>query len=283
MVDMNNHSHMLAIPKEAAKFAKFYMETQKKVTDSVKKLTGVDYLRLWESRTGVSMASELEDAINRHIYIFLNPARAGLVDSIDNYPGLNSWHAFKNCLASVDATVSTKCYWTPSAAIERLPDGNRLSAMEDKLMAQRLKESKKTVEHDLVFQPLKWLEFYGIKEPEDVEAIRQRIIRTVYQEESLLARQRSDKGLKAIGVVALKECVYMTPHLPKKRPHSIWFICSDVKKHHQIRETRRAIDQECVECFKLSQKGEYCEWPPGTFKPGLPPWECQPQLNPGFV
>ena len=283
MVDMNNHQHILAIPKEANKFAKFYMEVQKKTTDSVKKLTGLAHLRLWESRTGVTMATELEDAIGRHVYGFLNPVRAGLVDSIDNYPGLNSWQAFKSCPASVDATVTKKCYWTPPSAIGKLPEGNKLSAEEDRLMAQRLREHKKTVEHDLVFQPFKWLEIYGITEPELIEAIRQRIIRTVYQEEEALRKKRSDNGASVIGIKALLESYYMMPHTPKKRPFSIWFVCSDKSKHPQLRATKRGIDDECRRCFKLLQQGQDCEWPKGTFKPGLPPKELQPQLNPGFV
>jgi hypothetical protein len=75
------------------------MEYQKKVTDTVRKLVKRKQLSLWERRPSVILLAELEDAIKRLIYMFLNPVRAGLVVTIDHYPGLSTWNAFKTCEA----------------------------------------------------------------------------------------------------------------------------------------------------------------------------------------
>jgi hypothetical protein len=89
-VEMNNHTHQHCIPDEPEQHAKFYMEYQKKVTDTVRRLTKRSRLQLWEKRPSVMKIAELEDAIQRLVYIFLNPAKAGLENSIDCYPGLTT-------------------------------------------------------------------------------------------------------------------------------------------------------------------------------------------------
>ena len=60
----------------------------KKTTDALRALTGKDSLRIWEDRVTVMAIPLLEDAINRLIYNFCNPAAAGLGDSIDTYKGI---------------------------------------------------------------------------------------------------------------------------------------------------------------------------------------------------
>jgi hypothetical protein len=87
---MNNHSHQHFIPDDPHKKTKFYMEYQKKVTDTVRKLTKLKQLQLWEPRPSVFFMAQLEDAIKRIVYLFVNPAKAGLVETIDEYPGLNT-------------------------------------------------------------------------------------------------------------------------------------------------------------------------------------------------
>jgi hypothetical protein len=71
---MNNHAHQHVIPDDPHKHTKFYMEYQKKVTDTVRKLTRLHRLNLWEDRPSVVQVVQLEDAIKRLIYLFLNLA-----------------------------------------------------------------------------------------------------------------------------------------------------------------------------------------------------------------
>jgi hypothetical protein len=184
---MNNHAHQHVIPDKPEMHTKFYMEYQKKITDTVRKLVKRKQLSLWERRPSVFLLVELEDAIRRLIYLFLNPVRAGLVETIDDYPGLTTWHAFKTCEASVDAEVIIKAKWTPVSSLEPLPQGNRLSPANDRAMVKRLGEAEETLEYDLIVKPLKWLQAYGITDPAQVEQIRQRIISAVYAEEANLA------------------------------------------------------------------------------------------------
>jgi hypothetical protein len=258
------------------------MEYQKKVTDTVRKLTKRKSLNLWEKRPSVFFMAELEDAIKRVIYIFLNPAKAGLVASIDEYPGLNTWHAFKTCAPSVDAEVVLQAHWTPVSVLEVLPDNNKLSPANDRELAKRLRENKRTKEYSLVIKPLAWLAVYGVTEPKQIEVIRQRIIKAVYEQESALAKERIEKSKPVIGAERLKQQRYLSSHTPKKKERRIFVICGNDILRPKIIEAHKDIATRYRRCYELLKDGLPHEWPPGTFIPWVPPKVCRQAYKAGI-
>jgi len=274
-VEMNNHTHQHCIPDEPQQHAKFYMEYQKKVTDTVRRLTKRSRLQLWEKRPSVMKIAELEDAIQRIVYIFLNPAKAGLENSIDSYPGLTTWKAFTTCEASVDAEVRLKAYWTPVSSLESLPAGNRLSPACDQAMATRLRESEEVVPYELVIKPLAWLKLYGVTDPCRIEKIRQRIIQEVYAGEAKLAQERREQGRGIIGAQRLRHQEYLRPHTPKKKERTPFLICGNPTLRPTLIQTFQDIFSACRTCYLALKAGLPHEWPPGTFIPWVPPRVCR--------
>lgn len=275
-VEMTNHAHQHCIPDKPEQHTKFYMEYQKKTCDTVRKLTKRKRLNLWEGRPSVIKLAELDDAIKRVVYMFLNPVAAGLVESIDQYPGLNTWNAFTTCEPSVDAQVSVKAYWTRVSGLEPLPEGDRLSPANDAAMARRLRESKKTEECELVVKPLAWLRVYGITDPQKIEQVRQRIISEVRAEEARLAKERLEAGTGVLGPERLRQQQYFRPHTPKKKERNIFVICGNDSLRATIIQTFEDIFATCRKCYQiLKAGGTVDEWPPGTFIPWLPPRSCR--------
>jgi hypothetical protein len=269
-VDMSNHSHTLAMPKTPELFTHFYKELKKGITESVKALLGMPNLSLWEPRPMVAILPQLEDVIARLVYIFCNPTKAGLVDSIDEYPGLNSWHAFKTCEPSVDATVSipVRCYH--KAAIPRLPEGDSLTEEEDKRFVSYLRRSEDVFEHDLVIKPLAWLKPFGITDPKRIEAVRARVIKLVYEQE---AKFRKERTRPVIGAHGLRRQSYSQPHTPAKRQRKIFVICKDPEVRRRIISFVRQIAEKCRRCYEDLKQGLPVVWPEGVFIPWLPPKE----------
>jgi hypothetical protein len=281
-VEMVNHTHQLVIPDDPNQHVKFYMEYQKKVTDTVRKLTKRKRLNLWEERPSVPQIGDLEDAINRHIYIFCNPGKAGLVESIDEYPGLSSWSAFKTCEASVDAEVRIKAFWTPASVLEPLPDGDRLSPIADKLMAKEMREVEGTVECELILKPLAWLGVYGVTDPERIEKIRQKIIKEVYAQEAKFSKERIENQRPVLGATRLRQQKYLKPHTPKKRGRRIFVICANNERRPKMIASQKEVATRHRECFELRKQGLPHEWPPGTFIPWAPPKQCHPAFDLGY-
>lgn len=270
-VEMNNHSHAMAVSITAENLNKFHMELKKKTTDAVKTLLGISSLYLWEKRTGVFKIATLEDAIKRVIYIYCNPSNAALCDSIDEYPGLSSWAAFRECAPSCDAEVEVDARWYPVSELPQIPLEGRLNPKQDAALYRELRASDKALKHPIIFRPFKWLETYGVTDPNEIEKIRQRIIAGVRDKERENAIARVQSNRASVPRVALQNEPYLKPHTPKKKERKIFLICSDQELRLALLESFRLIKSRCKECYRNAKAGVRVEWPPGTFTPWFPP------------
>jgi hypothetical protein len=258
------------MPKSPGGLADFYKELKKGVTESVKGLLGLAHLNLWEPRSMVAVIPTLEDVIERLVYIFCNPAKAGLEESIDDFPGLSSWKAFKTCEPSVHATVSIPVRYYPKSALPRLPEGDTLTEEEDKRLVAHLKRSEEALEHELVIKPLAWLELFGITDRKRIEAIRQRVIKLVYEQE---AKYQKERTRPVIGAQNLRRQRYLKPHVPAKRGRKIFVISVDPEMRRRIISFVRQISETCRMCYERLKQGGSVTWPDGIFIPWLPPKE----------
>ena len=273
LVCMNSHDHMQVVPQKPKDLPKFYCEVLKKTTDSIRTLSGQKSLRIWEDRASVMLLASLEDNINRLVYLYCNPARAGLSDSIDSYRGISSWDAFRSCEPSVEAKVEIPSAWYRVAALPSI-GLKGLSREADRAQLIKLKASKDKEEHTLVFEPFAWLKCFGITDPQEIEAIRQRVIREVYAREAEYRAEREKKKLPAMNPGRLQGVAYLKPHVPKKKERKIFLICSDKIQRIRWITFMDQVDEQCCECYQLAKAGKPCKWPPGTFIPWLPPTEA---------
>jgi hypothetical protein len=269
-VDMNSHTHDLAVSHSGNQLAKFYMELQKKTTDAVKALLGIPCLSLWEDRSTAARVVDLADAISRIVYIYCNPSNAALCDSIDEYPGINSWSAFLSCEPFVDAEVTIDARWYPVSEIPRLP-ARSLSSFQDAALHETLLKSEKAQSHPIVLKPFKWLEQFGITEPLRIENIRKQIIARVREVESANAATRATANTRCIPRSVLLREEYMKPHNPKKKQRKIYLICGDKEQRVEILQEYKRILARCKECYQKAKEGLRVDWPPGTFMPWFPP------------
>jgi len=267
---MNNHSHTLAVSNDSEKLSKFYMELQKKTTDTVKALLGLRSLSLWEDRQTVALVATLDDVIKRIVYIYCNPSNASLCDSIEEYLGINSWSAFLQCEPRVDAEVVIDARWYPVSEIPELPSRS-LSPKQDSRLHQELVASEKALSHPIIIKPFKWLEVFGIVEADRIERIRQKIIAQVREVERANAEARLAAGKRSVPRSVLLQEPYMKPHTPKKKERKIYLICGDKELRLELLECFRQIFDRCRECYRKAKEGLRVEWPPGTFTPWFPP------------
>ena len=275
LVCMNNHDHLQLIPKHPRDLPRFYGEVLKKTTDSLRKLTGRSSLRIWEDRVGVMMLASLSDAVDRLVYLFCNPARAGLSDSIDTYRGINSWEAFCSCEASVDARVAVEAPWHRVADLSEIgPRG--LSREEDRRYAGELGRSENALKHTVVYEPLAWLGCFGVTGKEEIEAIRQEVIRRVRGREAEYREGRRRAGARVGSAESLGRQAYLKPHVPKRKERKLLLICKDRTSRLSWIAFYEGVEARCRDCYERAKAGGGypVEWPPGTFVPWLPPTEC---------
>lgn len=274
---MGNHPHIEAVFKDPEMAKQFYSEVQKKLTDSLKALLGLPHLRLWEGRPVVARVLDLDAAIERIAYLYANPSRAHLVDSIHSYPGCSSWSSFLLATASssiaalgVDASVVSNEFWVPTSKVPLLPSRS-LSTNQDVFFTQKLKSL--ALSHNLELLPNAWMKCFGITSPEEVAQVNQRIFKRIEALEQAHRETRAREQKSVIGERRLREQPIFSPHVPKDRAtRRRVYVISTVK------ELRIEYIERVKELCKLVRgyyqdllKGIHRVWPPGMFKPPLRP------------
>ena len=134
---MANHLHMQLYSLDASALNSFHEQLKKRLTDFLMRLFGLSSLRLWDDRTTLDEVLAIDAAIDRIVYTFLNPVRAKLVRSIDDYKGLHTWHEFLSAKACVNACVEIEVPWVLATEIEALSNKTP-SGSEERIVISEL-------------------------------------------------------------------------------------------------------------------------------------------------
>jgi hypothetical protein len=264
---MGNHAHLLVICKDAKQFAKFYGELQKRITDCLKALLGLPHLDLWQGSPVVIRIADLGAAIKKAVYIYSNPPKAGLVESIEEYPGYSSWQAFQGVSNALDACFQETAPWV------ELPDMPRalskgFTERQDQELAQQFLAAKSR-DYQIKIFPNAWMKCFGIEDPAEIQGVNRQIRLGLREAEDDFAAKRKRP---VIGAAKLRRQALMRPHTPKKRDRRVFVMASCSKLRKQLIDTYNAICALCAECYSRYLHGDFLvRWPPGTFPPPLPP------------
>jgi hypothetical protein len=267
---MGNHAHIVVVAKDLQACSDFHGEIKKQLTDSYKQLLGLPFLSLWdENSSSVLELSDLNGAKERISYLYANPARANLVDSIERYPGLNSFTAFLSCPHTLMASHCTACPWIRTPTIKKLPS-RAISPTQDAAFTQYLK-AKSKLSHDLVLQPNAWMKIYGITDPAEVAEVNQSIVSTLLHYEAEARTIRCQSGWRVKGAAKLATEAINLSYLPDKKSRKIFVYASDPELRKQRIADYKIFCQRCTYCYEQWKIGDYSvEWPPGAFQPPIP-------------
>lgn len=265
-----SHSHQIVFTQDADQCKKFYMEVQKKITDCLKRLFGLESLSIWEGRPAVIKIGDLDEGIKRISYLYANPAQDNLVQSIEEFPGYSSFPEFMSALngeKTIECSEEVLRLRLPTFPVLRTsaPSPSNESGVI-KLLERRNHEFQTLVRH-----PNMWMQAFKVRE-KDISIVNQRILLQIRRREQIAKMLRNVSGKGLIGISALRRQSILKAHKPKKKERKIFIVCSS-------REVRLAFITEfnlfcrrCEECYREWLNGNFhIDWPPGAFKPPLPP------------
>jgi hypothetical protein len=261
---ISNHVHMQVFSLDCLALTHFHARLKKRLTDFLKRLLNLSQLHLWDKRTTVGEVLDLQAAIDRVVYTYLNPVRAGLVRSIDDYRGCHTWREFLAVPADVNASVEREVPWILATDIQGLSHQNP-SLHEEQMLIKSIESQASQRRGNIVrVMPLKWLEAFGIGDPIEIEKVRQRIIAQVRDEEARLAPQRAPSR-------RLEGFVVTDVYRPRKKQRKVFMYSSCRELCWAFLETFRRFINQCAKCYLLMKQGSLdVTWPPGCFKPPIP-------------
>ncbi len=261
---MSNHVHMQVFSLDCSALTHLHERLKKRLTDFLKRLLNLPQLSLWDNRTTLGEVLDLEAAISRIAYTYLNPVRAGLVRSIDDYKGCNTWNDFISVPPDINAVVEREVPWIFATDIEPLSQRNP-SLSEERALIETIQERASSRERNVVrVMPLKWLEAFKVIDPAEIETIRQRIIAKVRQEEAKLAP-------KKVPPRRIEGFIISDGYIPRKKERKVFMYSSCLELRLAFIEKFRRFINQCAHCYQLMKQGWLdVPWPPACFKPPMP-------------
>jgi len=260
---MANHAHLQLYSLDAEALRDFHGGLKKRITDFLKRLLGLQWLSVWD--TGDSMAEilDLDKAIDRVAYTFLNPVRAKLCRSIDSYQGFHTWGEFLSAPQDVNACIEREVPWILATDIEPLSSENPSRREEQGLIERILQATRMRASQTLRIYPFKWLEAFGVTDPMEIESVRQRIIKQVRDVEAELAVSSFPR--KPEGYVVTD--AYLPP--PKERRVFMYGSTKEIRQAHlSVFRSFVAAGRHCYQLMKQGTKN--IPWPPECFIPPAP-------------
>jgi len=271
LIWLSNHLHLLIVGHDAEQVAKFLMELQKKITDSIKRLTGIKHLNLWDGRPIVAEILDKEELVKRLTYFYVNPADANLVKSITDYPGISTWDLLGKA-DTISYSFEKQVPWIRLPMIQKLPSYT-ITETQDKFLTEKLTKSA-SKSHELIIKPNAWMKCFDVDEAE-VKELNDSVKKAVFAEEAKLDALRILNKRSVMGAARLRKQGFTWAHEPKKRNRRIYVLSSDADARIDYIRNFQHLTEVCRSLYREACAGaRNLMWPPGFFTPRIPPLVC---------
>ncbi len=261
---MGNHAHIILVSKGPEELTQFYGIIKKSITDFIKRLLGLSRLNLWE-HTGVHLLPSAETVIDRIAYLYANPAKANLVERIEDYPGLNSFQSFKASSGEISSDATESVAWIRAKYLEKLDDLTLTEEAESKILSKIFR--KVYYRNKLRIEPNIWMRCFEASPQQAAEwHIKTLGVLTGKEDEARKSRLKEEKPI--MGSKKLKAQAIMSPFIPRKYQRGVFVICLDKDKRLRIISLVKGVRKLAHDLYQEKFKyGQDVRWPAGIFPP----------------
>ena len=226
---------------------------------AINRLLGRGKRTVWCEGFDSPIILDSEKAIEKIIYIYANPTKARLVDKIEQYPGISTWHAFSR------GKTTRKVRWIKISTISPLPSPDMTHTEQLNYMQKLVsrKENKKFI--SLTISPNAWMSaFQELKDTPEKET-NQRITKEIRKREA----EYYALGTPAMGAAKLRKQPLDLTHTRKAK--GMKTIClSSISE--MVTSVVSWFKEESKEARKIFQQAKHhnlkVPLPSGFFSPG---------------
>jgi hypothetical protein len=200
-------------------------------------------------------------AITALTYLYANPAKDNLVESIDMYPGLSSWKMFKT------GNVKKKWKRIRRPALTKVRVHTLRGYTEE---SQRLLDGTNEV-LTFTLSPNAWMEAFGITDSKEQEAMNQKIIERLraLEENAAAIRKREDKSV--MGSNRLQSQSLNIAYQPKRTGKRMACLSDDVQLRIDFIGFLKDLYAKARAVLGRWKSGDYSlPFPLGLYPPSMP-------------
>ena len=256
------HLHMIIRVDNPEDIPGFMERFKTESSHYLNRLLGRHKRTIWCSGYDSPRCKNIEDVVDKIVYTYANPNKDGLIDSIDNYPGLSSWHMFNGRQRRMFGTFISRDEFH---FVDQSQNGLAFKRLSKKLAKRgKLKE--------IQLDPNDWLKAFGVWSKEEINEINNSIIELIKTEEIEKQEEYKKEGKSFMGREKL-ENQGISPNYQRKkqRGKKLWVICKDKEERKMYIVFLKELAREARDIYKEWCKGNSsCRMPIGVFAPRMP-------------
>jgi REP element-mobilizing transposase RayT len=196
-------------------------------------------------------------------YLYSNPAKDNLVDSIEEYPGFSTWGMFQSAEFVKKWKRLRRFHFRALT-----PDSHNLRGYTKE--AERLLGESSEVE-TFTLEPNAWLEAFGITEPGEQERVNRRLYERVRTLEQRAKRKREREKKRVIGRDRLIAQQIDLTYRPSRRGKRTWCLSHKRALRVQFIRMLKRLRREARAVLALWRIGDIsAKYPPGLYPPSMP-------------
>lgn len=254
---MSNHFHMILVVQNPEHVSEYMRYVKGEIAHAINLLLGRRQRTIWKHGYDSPILLTSDDVLRYINYIYLNPVKAGLVDSIDDYPGVSSWNMY------ISGRYAHKYKHLRRTSIDKLISP-ALPVNEQKRIVEHYSSDKvQGFEQTLVIEPYAWVDSFA--GDISIEEAKLYTLSKIKEEQSLY-KSRRDKPV--IGQTALRRGSMIKDHTPNKHTRRMICICYDKEYRKGFIEHFKSLCEMAKVAYESWKKGDFSiKIPPGLFSP----------------
>ena len=250
------HIHMIVIVNNPMDIPGFMERFKTESAHYLNRLLGRKKRTIWCDSYDSPALLTVDDVIKKIVYLYTNPVKDGLIDSINHYPGLSSWENYQKN----QNTIKTPLLSRDDIQIVQQDSGWKIFNNMKKLL---LKAAQRTAKIEL--NPNGWLRAFDNEN--FTSEINTEINHKIKEQEELLVKEKSS----FMGKTKLENQGIKLDYQSNRKGKKMWCICSDIKRRINYILYIKSLCEEAKAVYEKYILGDFSEpYPPGLFPPRLP-------------
>ena len=258
-----NHFHFIFVVSDPEAISKFIGYVKQEISHRINRLLKQKKKTNWCKGFDSPTVLDVETVVEKFAYIFTNPVDDCLVEHVDQFKGVTSWHMFK------DKQFSRKCRYTSRDSTPCLYDPKR-PWLENKRL---LKESEEDIPKELTIElePYAWKKCFAETCNLSDDQIHETLLNAVRIMESDLREQHIKNKKAFAGFTALCHQSMVKRYTPTKFGKRMICLSKSIERRQQFIGEFKAMCALARKVYENWKGGDYSiPFPPGLFAPPPP-------------
>lgn len=256
------HIHMIVRVKNPEDIVYFMRSFKTESATYTNRILGRHKRTVWCEGYDSPNCLNMEDVIDRIVYLYDNPVKDGLIESIDNYPGLSTWDMFNGSRLKIFGTFLSR--------EDFYPVSQNQNYSEFKKHAEEL--TKVGMRKEVKFDPNDWFKAFGVTDHEEIDDINDSICTMIKEREKQKQEEYEEAGKSFMGRKKLEnQGIDIHYERKKQEGRKLWVICKNEEQRNLYIAFLKELAREAREVYRAWCKGDTAKrMPAGVFAPTMP-------------